>query len=69
MQTDIYLEDQYGKKTFNDFDTQTDPFLDRPATPYFIPWKSGPDAFTQVTAGIAASHFLFCPQTSTTNRT
>ncbi|CAM6033571.1 unnamed protein product [Sphagnum compactum] len=51
VQTDIYLEDQYGKKTFNDFDTQTDPFLDRPATPYFIPWKSGPDAFTQIFDG------------------
>jgi len=44
----LYLEDQSGKLTYNDFDTQTDEFLDRPATPFFIPWKSGPDAFTQV---------------------
>jgi len=45
----LYLEDQSAKITYNDFDTQTDEFLDRPATPFFIPWKSGPDAFTQVT--------------------
>ncbi|KAH7293868.1 hypothetical protein KP509_28G046000 [Ceratopteris richardii] len=32
-------------------DTQTDPFLDRPPTPLFIPQKSGPDAGTQIEEG------------------
>lgn len=44
----MFLEDRGKEMTYNDFDTQTDEFLDRPQTPFFIPWKSGPDAFTQV---------------------
>ena len=31
--------------------TQTDPFLDRPATPMFVPAKMGVDATTQIEAG------------------
>ncbi len=31
--------------------TQTDAFLDRPATPLFVPAKMGVDATTQIEAG------------------
>lgn len=48
LQTDVYLEELTNKIPDFDADTQTDPFLDRPATPLFIPWKSGPDKWTQV---------------------
>ncbi|XP_024380091.1 flagellar radial spoke protein 3 [Physcomitrium patens] len=51
IQTDMFLEDRGKEMTYNDFDTQTDEFLDRPQTPFFIPWKSGPDAFTQIFPG------------------
>lgn len=33
--------------------TQTDPFIDRPPSPLFIPQKSGVDAITQIEQGNA----------------
>ncbi|CAM6130019.1 unnamed protein product [Calypogeia fissa] len=51
IQTDVYLEELTDKIPDFDADTQTDPFLDRPATPLFIPWKSGPDKWTQIYEG------------------
>ncbi|KAH7293866.1 hypothetical protein KP509_28G046000 [Ceratopteris richardii] len=51
VQTDAYLEEFVEKVSEFDMDTQTDPFLDRPPTPLFIPQKSGPDAGTQIEEG------------------
>ncbi|MCO5584329.1 hypothetical protein L7F22_038253 [Adiantum nelumboides] len=51
VQTDAYLEEYVEKLSEYDMDTQTDPFLDRPPTPLFIPQKSGPDAGTQIEEG------------------
>lgn len=51
VQTDAYLEEFVEKLSEYDMDTQTDPFLDRPPTPLFIPQKSGPDVGTQIEEG------------------
>ncbi|BBN13944.1 radial spoke head protein 3 [Marchantia polymorpha subsp. ruderalis] len=48
IQTDQYLEELPEDIPDYNAVTQTDPFLDRPATPLFIPWKSGPDKETQI---------------------
>ncbi|KAJ7519195.1 hypothetical protein O6H91_20G027500 [Diphasiastrum complanatum] len=47
VQTDEYLEELVEEALEYEVDTQTDPFLDRPATPLFIPQKPGPDVGTQ----------------------
>lgn len=51
IQTDVYLEEIVDKKIEKDTSTQTDPFLDRPMTPEFIPKKSGVDISTQIEPG------------------
>ncbi|EFJ29937.1 flagellar radial spoke protein 3 [Selaginella moellendorffii] len=51
IQTDVYLEELVDRIPEYDIDTQTDPFLDRPATPLFIPQKPGPDIGTQIEEG------------------
>ncbi|KAL2622630.1 hypothetical protein R1flu_002835 [Riccia fluitans] len=48
IQTDQYLEELPDDVPDFNAVTQTDDFLDRPATPLFIPWKSGPDKETQI---------------------
>jgi radial spoke head protein 3 len=51
VQTDVYLEEIVDKKIEKDTSTQTDPFLDRPSTPEFVPKKSGVDESTQIEPG------------------
>ncbi|XP_049593557.1 radial spoke head protein 3 homolog [Syngnathus scovelli] len=51
VQTESYLEELSHILVTKDNDSQTDPFLDRPATPLFIPAKSGEDVATQIEEG------------------
>lgn len=51
IQTDSYLEELVDVVPEADMSTQTDPFIDRPPTPLFIPQKSGVDAVTQIIEG------------------
>ncbi|KAM4522770.1 radial spoke head protein 3 homolog [Odontesthes bonariensis] len=51
VQTDLYLEELSDVIVATDIECQTDAFLDKPATPLFIPAKSGKDAETQIEEG------------------
>ncbi|CAI5684008.1 radial spoke head protein 3 homolog [Oreochromis niloticus] len=51
VQTELYLEELSNIIATTDIECQTDPFLDRPATPLFIPAKSGKDVETQIEEG------------------
>jgi radial spoke head protein 3 len=48
IQTDEYLEELSDRPIEVDADTQTDPLLDRPPSPKFVPKKSGVDTETQM---------------------
>jgi len=51
IQTEQYLEELTDKVDELTAETQTDPMLDRPPTPKFVPFKSGRDAETQIEEG------------------
>lgn len=51
MQTENYLEELSDKPIEIDADTQTHPFMDRPASPLFVPAKTGKDTSTQIEPG------------------
>lgn len=51
VQTDLYLEELCDVVDEVDVQCETDPLLDRPASPLFIPAKSGPDKETQIYPG------------------
>ncbi|XP_069463989.1 radial spoke head protein 3 homolog [Ambystoma mexicanum] len=51
VQTELYLEELADRVEEVDMECQTDAFLDRPATPLFIPAKSGADVATQIEEG------------------
>jgi len=51
IQTDVYLEELTDTVPEVETQTQTDAFLDRPATPIFVPQKTGIDAVTQIENG------------------
>merc|ERR1711937_1102715 len=51
IQTDPYLEEVSDKVPEHSIETQTDEFLDRPASPLFIPIKTGVDKHTQILEG------------------
>ncbi|KAL7697108.1 radial spoke protein 3 [Lotmaria passim] len=51
IQTEEYLEELTDTVEQVAQETQTDPLMDRPATPKFIPTKSGRDAETQIHEG------------------
>ncbi|XP_070843719.1 radial spoke head protein 3 homolog [Chaetodon trifascialis] len=51
VQTELYLEELSDVIDATDTECQTDAFLDKPATPLFIPAKSGKDAETQIEEG------------------
>ncbi|GAA6228856.1 radial spoke head protein 3 homolog [Lates japonicus] len=51
VQTDLYLEELSDVIVATDIECQTDAFLDKPATPLFIPAKSGKDVETQIEEG------------------
>lgn len=41
---------------------QTDLFVDRPATPVYVPAKTGADAFTQIYPGDVSTEHTFLQQ-------
>lgn len=51
IQTEAYLEEVSDKVAEHNVETQTDEFLDRPASPLFVPIKTGVDAGTQILEG------------------
>eukprot|EP00993_Chasmostoma_nieuportense_P002000 NODE_2832_length_1083_cov_7.706067_g2701_i0.p1 GENE.NODE_2832_length_1083_cov_7.706067_g2701_i0~~NODE_2832_length_1083_cov_7.706067_g2701_i0.p1 ORF type:complete len:330 (-),score=129.12 NODE_2832_length_1083_cov_7.706067_g2701_i0:92-1057(-) len=51
IQTEQYLEELTDKVEENTVDTQTDPMMDRPPTPLFVPFKTGRDTETQIEEG------------------
>jgi hypothetical protein len=51
MQTEQYLEELKDKPDEITTETQTDPMLDRPPTPQYVPFKTGRDMETQIHAG------------------
>ncbi|XP_051908531.1 radial spoke head protein 3 homolog isoform X2 [Hippocampus zosterae] len=51
VQTELYLEELSYNIELSHIECQTDPLLDRPATPLFIPAKSGKDVATQIEEG------------------
>jgi len=51
IQTEQYLEELKDKPDEITTETQTDPMLDRPPTPQFIPFKTGRDMETQIQPG------------------
>ncbi|XP_033859940.1 radial spoke head protein 3 homolog isoform X1 [Acipenser ruthenus] len=51
VQTELYLEELSDRIEESDVQCQTDAFLDRPATPLFIPAKTGKDVATQILEG------------------
>jgi hypothetical protein len=51
MQTDDFLEELTDKPVEQDAETQTQPFMDRPASPLFVRAKVGFDTATQIENG------------------
>ncbi|XP_029940716.1 radial spoke head protein 3 homolog isoform X1 [Salarias fasciatus] len=51
MQTERYLEELSEVLVSENAECQTDAFLDRPASPLFVPAKSGKDVATQIEEG------------------
>lgn len=51
VQTDLYLEEIWNDPPGVDTCTQTDLFLDRPVSPFYVPMKSGIDVQTQIYPG------------------
>ncbi|XP_053736935.1 radial spoke head protein 3 homolog [Synchiropus splendidus] len=51
VQTELYLEELSDVIETTDSGCQTDAFLDRPATPLFVPAKTGKDVATQIEDG------------------
>lgn len=51
VQTELYLEELSDKVEEADISVQTDPFLDRPPSPLYIPAKTGVDKETQIEDG------------------
>lgn len=51
VQTETYLEELTDKVEENTVDTQTDPMMDRPPSPLFVPFKTGRDMETQIEEG------------------
>ena len=49
--SELYLEELSDVIVATDIECQTDAFLDKPATPLFIPAKSGKDVETQIEEG------------------
>lgn len=51
VQTDDYLEELTDRPPEKDQNTQTDPLMDRPPSPLFVPAKIGRDVSTQIEPG------------------
>ena len=51
MQTESFLEELTDRAIDTDSETQTQAFMDRPASPLFVPAKTGQDVVTQILPG------------------
>lgn len=51
VQTELYLEELTDAPQETEAEAQTDAFLDRPATPLYVPLKVGADVATQIEPG------------------
>ncbi|XP_015836070.1 radial spoke head protein 3 homolog isoform X1 [Tribolium castaneum] len=51
VQTELYLEEIFNNPPTSDICTQTELFLERPLSPYYVPAKVGIDAETQIYPG------------------
>ena len=51
VQTENFLEELSDRVPEVEAGTQTDPFMDRPPTPTFVPAKTGEDKATQILPG------------------
>ncbi|CAG9825042.1 unnamed protein product [Phaedon cochleariae] len=51
VQTEIYLEELFVNPPVKDTCTQTDLFLERPVSPFYVPAKTGADRETQIYPG------------------
>ncbi|XP_031345318.1 radial spoke head protein 3 homolog isoform X2 [Photinus pyralis] len=51
VQTELYLEEIWSNPPVNDTWTQTDLFLERPISPFYVPAKTGADVATQIYPG------------------
>lgn len=51
VQTERYLEEIFDRPLESEASCQTDLFLDRPATPLYVPSKTGVDEETQIWPG------------------
>lgn len=57
--SELYLEELNDRVEDTSVECQTDAFLDKPATPLFIPAKSGKDVATQIEEGEVLHLFIF----------
>lgn len=55
---EMYLEELSDRVEDVSVECQTDMFLDKPATPLFVPAKTGRDAATQIEEGEVHDRFL-----------
>lgn len=51
VQTEIYLEELFVTPPVSDVCTQTDLFVERPISPFYVPAKTGADVETQIYPG------------------
>ncbi|KAK4879165.1 hypothetical protein RN001_007311 [Aquatica leii] len=51
VQTELYLEEIWDNPPVTDMCTQTDLFLERPISPFYVPAKTGADVYTQIYPG------------------
>lgn len=51
IQTETYLEELYVNPPVEDMCTQTDLFVERPVSPFYVPAKTGADVETQIYPG------------------
>lgn len=56
---ELYLEELSDYVAVATVECQTDAFLDKPATPLFVPAKSGKDVSTQIEVGEVQITYLF----------
>lgn len=62
IQTETYLEELYVNPPVEDMCTQTDLFIERPVSPFYVPAKTGADVETQIypgDVGFPNKHYIF----------
>lgn len=59
VQTELYLEEIYVNPPVTDMCTQTDLFVERPVSPFYVPAKIGADVATQIYPGDVSRRNVF----------